>query len=69
MEIASQTSKDKILSQVCTYMQHNSQPFSIPEEIAPFHMKKEELTYPVRWVSAVGKTSDSAIKASAPIIG
>ena len=44
MEIASQTAKDKILSRVCTYVQHNSWPFSIPEEIAPFHRKKEELT-------------------------
>ena len=43
-EIASQTSKDRVLSQVFTYVQYNSWPFPMPEEIAPFHRKKEELT-------------------------
>ena len=45
-------------------MQHNSWPFSISEEIAPFHRKKEELT-----LSAVGEVSYRTIKASAPVIG
>ena len=42
--IASHTAKDKVLSRVFTYVQHNSWPFPMPEEIAPFHRKKEELT-------------------------
>ena len=43
-DIASRTAKDKILSRVSTCVHHGTWPFPIPDELAPYHRKKEELT-------------------------
>ena len=43
-DIASSTAKDKILARVYTCVQHGTWPFPMPEELAPYHRKKDEMT-------------------------
>ena len=43
-DIASSTAKDKILARVYTCVQHGTWPFPMPEELAPYHRKKDKMT-------------------------
>ena len=43
-DITTLTTKDKIISRVFACVQHGTWPFPMPEELAPYHRKKDELT-------------------------
>ena len=43
-DISSYTAKDPTLSKVFTCVQHGAWHFPLPEELVPFHRKKDEFT-------------------------